>query len=82
MSEHGLQALRNDAVLSIFLGDTVDTSQFASSVLGNSTAATSAHALSGGIQQLELLLRTEIVARHEELLDQLGGYEPALVQAI
>lgn len=70
----GLASLKHDPVLSVFLSDNIDTSQFASTVLGNSTAATSAHALSGGIQQLELVLRTEIFARHEELLLQLGGY--------
>jgi len=72
--EAALAAIKSDALLSVFLDD-LDTGAFTSSVLANSSAATSTHALSEGIQQLELSLRTEVVARHEELLDQLSGRE-------
>ena len=68
-----LQALRRDPLLAAFVDgdDAADTTAFTSRALGSSSAATATHALAEGIQQLELALRSEVVSKHTELLQNL-----------
>ena len=68
-----LANLSLSADLTMFLNEEIDTAAFANKTLGTRSSATQSHALSEGIQQLELSLRSEVVAKHEELLEQLSG---------
>jgi len=42
-------------------------------VLGSASAASAAHQLGEGVQALEAALRTEVVSRHTELVQQVSG---------
>ena len=57
-------------LLSVFLQESFDATSYARSVLGQSTAAASNQALEEGLSALDSELRTEVVSRHEELLQQ------------
>eukprot|EP00898_Chlorokybus_atmophyticus_P001187 jgi/Chlat1/2069/Chrsp17S02540 len=65
-----LEMLRDDPMLRGFLEEQFDATKFASAALAGGHAASAAAKLAEGIALLETELRTEVVQRHGDLLQQ------------
>eukprot|EP00271_Cylindrocystis_brebissonii_P008357 TRINITY_DN22545_c0_g1_i1.p1 TRINITY_DN22545_c0_g1~~TRINITY_DN22545_c0_g1_i1.p1 ORF type:complete len:876 (+),score=237.99 TRINITY_DN22545_c0_g1_i1:407-3034(+) len=72
-SKAALEEIERDEIFSKFLDDDFNATQFASEVLSSGSAAASCRKLNDGISVLERQLRSEVVLRHDELLQQLAS---------
>ncbi|KAK3243297.1 hypothetical protein CYMTET_47037 [Cymbomonas tetramitiformis] len=68
-----LKQFQQDRHYSAFLNPNFEATAYSSTVLSQSTATASTQALEEGIHALEAELREEVVARHSELLSQVGS---------
>lgn len=74
-SQAALEEIEGDEIFSRFLAPNFNATTFASQVLANGTAVASARKLGEGIVLLEKQLRSEVVHRHGELLQQLTSLQ-------
>eukprot|EP00899_Mesostigma_viride_P002929 jgi/Mesvir1/12637/Mv02193-RA.1 len=68
-----LESLKSDETLSKFLSPDFDATEFASRVLATGQAQQCSATLGEGIRVLEKELRSEVIERHQELLQQVGS---------
>ncbi|CAN1160734.1 Conserved oligomeric Golgi complex subunit 5 [Linum perenne] len=72
-----LDSFANDPILSPFLSPSFSTTSFSSAALSSGSPASTAERLHNAIRLLESQLRTEVLSRHPDLLNQLSSLKHA-----
>ncbi|CAI0461330.1 unnamed protein product [Linum tenue] len=72
-----LDSFANDPILSPFLSPSFSTTSFSSAALSSGSPASTAERLHSAIRLLESQIRTEVLSRHPELLNQLSSLKHA-----
>ncbi|GAV79265.1 COG5 domain-containing protein [Cephalotus follicularis] len=72
-----LDSLATDPILSAFLSPTFSSASFSSAALSSGSPASTAEHLHHAIRLLESQLRSEVLSRHSDLLNQLSSLQDA-----